>query len=132
MINHLLTVLGLVQKNLSNKEKLVMEIIIFKHICSELRRHYDQEIILSNKILINKEEMMTDVQIISRLVNDLLTEEEYSIEGIATYTGYPKDVIYELACGINRNPTFELANKVIELHFFAKRELYVTFLKKFM
>jgi hypothetical protein len=77
-----------------------------------------------------KEENMADGQMIGKLVNDLIVNDEYSIQGLATYTGYPEDVIHDLASGKNGNPSIELANKIIELHFFSRRELYLFFLKK--
>ena len=61
---------------------------------------------------------------IRNLVNDLLASDEYSIDGLATYTGYPEDVIYDIAAGMNTNPTLLLAIRIIELHIMFRRDLY--------
>jgi hypothetical protein len=67
---------------------------------------------------------------IRNLVNDLLSSNEYSIDGLATYTGYPEDVIYDIAAGMNNNPTLVSAIKIIELHIMCRQDLYIDIAKK--
>lgn len=67
---------------------------------------------------------------IRNLVNDLLSSNEYSIDGLATYTGYPEDVIFDIAAGMNNNPTLVLAIKIIELHILYRQDLYIDIAKR--
>ena len=68
--------------------------------------------------------------VIRGIVNDLLTNSDYSVQGLANYTGYPEDVIYDLAIGMNTNPTLNLSTKIVELHAIARRDFYSELIKK--
>jgi len=130
MINSLSNIMGLNKnKNSSIKERLILETIVFKHLCGELKKHFMNELDGCNKNLIKMEMDMADGVMIHKLVNDLLLNNDYSISGLACYTGYPEEVIYDLAAGINNNPTIALSNKIIELHFLSRRDLYISVLE---
>ena len=109
---------------LPRKEKLLLEAIFFAFLYQELATHYKNE---SNQ---TREVSMINDPVICNLVNDLLINNDYSIQGLADYTGYPEDVIYDLAAGMNTNPTILLSTKIIQLHAIARRDLYNTLLKK--
>ena len=109
---------------LPRKEKLLLEAIFFAFLYQELATHYKTE---SNQ---TREVSMINDPVICNLVNDLLINNDYSIQGLADYTGYPEDVIYDLAAGMNTNPTILLSTKIIQLHAIARRDLYNTLLKK--
>ncbi len=67
---------------------------------------------------------MLETNLIRFIINDILSTKEYDLSGIALYTDTPEDVIYDLACGCNINPTFLLSRKIIELHRMARPNLY--------
>lgn len=75
---------------------------------------------------------MLNTSVIRGLVNDLLSDNEYSLEGLAVYTGYPEDAIFDLIAGINTNPTIGLSTKIIELHAIARRDFYDGLVKKIL
>src|SRR3990167_933326 len=97
---------------MSKKEKLMLETILFKYLYQELATQYASNTQKEENDMINS-------FVIKNLTNELLTMEEYSLEGLATYTGFPEEVISDLARGINLHPTFALSTKIIELHVIA-------------
>ncbi|MBA3661117.1 MAG: hypothetical protein H0W64_05295 [Gammaproteobacteria bacterium] len=102
--------------NLSKKEILLLELVFFIYLYQELTVWCHEHGSVENS--------MISSLTISKLVNDLLINNEYSLEGLASYTGYPQDVIYDLAAGVNSEPTLVLSAKIIELHSIARREVY--------
>ena len=114
-------------EKISKQERILIEAIFFQQIYQELVQGF--EIKIKNT---QREDDMLDGNIINTLVNDLLDSEEYSVEGLASYTGCSEDVIYDLAAGINSNPTLTISTKIIELHFVARQELYNSLIKKIL
>src|SRR5690606_27055388 len=108
------------------------EMMLFKFICHALYTCDAVGLDLITRQQLQQEEPMVDGLMIRRLVNDLIINEEYSIAGLAHYTGFPEDVIYDLASGINNDPTISLAYKIIELHAQARQELYLSLLHGFV
>lgn len=104
----------------SEHEQILKNFLLFQ-LCSELQQIYCQ---------MNMENNMIATSFIRSLINDLITNQDYSLEGLATYTGYPQEVIFEISAGINKNPTINLALKIIELHAISRRELYNTLIQK--
>lgn len=112
--------------SLTKKEKLLLEIVFFKYLHEELQYSFSSTK-RKNK---RTEKSMLNGNVIRVLINDLLTSEEYSIEGLANYTGYSEDVIYDVAAGINDQPTLALSTKIIELHSVARQDIYNTLITK--
>lgn len=102
----------------SEKEKLLLEIIFFKYLYAQLKKTIES---IECK---QTEEAMLDGSVIRILINDLLISGEYSLQGLANYTDYSEDVLYDIAAGINNQPTLSLATKIIELHALARQEFY--------
>lgn len=125
MEDYLINLLGFKTKNTTKKEILILEIIIHFYIFQNLYNFFNEEL-----KEIDMEGRMFDGEIIRRLANDLISSDDYSLAGLAKYTGYPEEVIYELIVGLNHNPTIGLANKIIELHVMSRREQYMAFLKE--
>lgn len=109
---------------LSKNERVLLETILFVYLYQELIECYEAE---NNYKMENS---MISGPVIRGIVNDLLVNNEYSVQGIANYTGYPEDVIYELAAGMNTNPTLILSTKIVELHAIARRDFYSELIKK--
>lgn len=122
MISYLIDMLGLNKQNkFTGKEKLILEVILYQWVYKEIIKQCNIK---------DEGGYMIDGYIIRKLVNDLLIHREYSIEGLAHYTGFPEDVIYDISAGINNDPTITLSNKIIELHFLARRDFYSGLLEK--
>ena len=112
-------------KKYSVREKRILELLLYKYIYDEMHHR------LEENYFFKEEHEMVDGYLIRSLVNDLLINKDYSISGLACYTGIPEDVIYDISAGINNDPTITVSNKIIGLHFMARRELYVSFVKRF-
>jgi hypothetical protein len=59
-----------------------------------------------------------------------LSTGEYSLQGIAYYTGTHEDVMQELASGLNTKPLATVLQKIIELHKTVRHNLYYAIGKK--
>ena len=114
-------------RSFTKQEIIILEMVIHVNVCRELKEYFKPEFSMND--FKKMEDGMLEGSIIRRLVQDLLMNEDYSLSGLAAYTGFPEEVIYDLVSGINYNPTLTLANKIIKLHIVARRELYVSFLK---
>lgn len=115
---------GLDCDKLSKNERTLIEIIMINYVYQELVTYF--RAIYDNQM----EEFMLNGDVIRILVNDLVSSNEYSIQAIASYTGYPEDVIFDLAGGMNLNPTFALSTRIIELHALSRREFYNSLIKR--
>lgn len=111
-------------ETLSKKEKLLLETILFNLLYQELIESYQVDD--SNQ----KENEMINEPMIRLLINDLLSNNDYSLQGLASYSGFPEEVIYDLATGITSNPTLALSTKIIELHAIARKDFYCELIKK--
>lgn len=75
-------------------------------------------------------EMMLQENFIKTLVCDILATQEYTLAGIALYTHFPEEIIYELAVGQNKNPSFHLSMKIMQLHSMVRPGLYKELINK--
>ncbi len=112
--------------NLTQNEKTFLEMITFNYLYQQLLTTFQET--FGN----HREEFMIDGVLIQNLVNDLIASSDYSISALASYTGYPEDVIYDLASGMNLQPTLSLSTKIIELHALSRREFYSGLIRKIL
>lgn len=78
----------------------------------------------------DKEQKMIDENIMRLIINDIVTSNEYSLQGIACYTETPEDIIYEIASGANKSPSLQISQKIISLHRTVRSKLYDHLLKQ--
>ncbi|MBV9575162.1 MAG: hypothetical protein JO149_00905 [Gammaproteobacteria bacterium] len=104
-------------KKLSKNEKALLEMLLFVCLVKELLTYYNKEILMENNL-------------VTIIINDLLINNEYSIDALANYTNFPEEVIYDLAAEINTQPTLALSMRLVELHAIARRDLYSELVKK--
>lgn len=80
----------------------------------------------------NKEEVyrMIDNQFLKDMLFDILSSGNYTLEGIARYTGFHEDLISDIASGICPHPSIFLFQKLFELHLGSKHDLYKNIRKK--
>jgi hypothetical protein len=126
--------LQLNKHKLTSIEKILIETILLTRIYQELANIFTsrytcyQSLIKSN---LNQEEgTMNRVQFMQEVIKDILSTNEYSLQGIATYTQIPEDVLSDVAMGMNPNPTFEFSRKLFELHIMVRRNLYDGIMRK--
>lgn len=106
---------------LTKTEKKLLEIKLFTHFYYELSKIYYARYQDYQKLIKSTQgEPMFGIQFMKELINDILLTEKYSLSGIAHYTRIPEDVLYDIAAGINTNPTFDFSRKLFELHLTVK------------
>lgn len=104
-------------RRLSKNETRLFEASLLSSLCHELNSYF-------------KEKMMVDSDLIRLMINDILSSETYTLTGIANYTYFHEDIIYDIACGSNTNPSLTLSRKIIELHKNIRPELYRQIIEK--
>lgn len=112
---------------LTKEEKIFLEADLFTRIYEELKeiiRRQNWNYFQLTKLNKEKVNTMLETHFIRCIINDILSTEEYNLQGIAYYTGIPEDILYDVAAGFNLHPTLSLARKVIELHRLVRPDLY--------
>jgi hypothetical protein len=124
---------GISTTKFSHIENHFVEAILFDFICNELKKHFKAQYKIyfqTMKLTTEKEDETMDAMFIRCIINDMLNAKYYTLPGIAYYTRFPEDVIYEIAMGKNVNPSAILLRKLIELHRGMRPELYKEIIKK--
>ncbi|HSW94069.1 MAG TPA: hypothetical protein VLJ15_06940 [Gammaproteobacteria bacterium] len=119
----------------TREEKFIIEMELFTRICEVLGEEFKtgyQNYFRLLKCDAEMENAVMEANFLRCLINDILSTEEYTLSGIARYTQTPEDVVYELATGLNTNPSAIFLRKIIELHRFVRRELYSMIIEKIM
>jgi hypothetical protein len=118
---------------LSKTESLLLEtkliISIFNELLEIFRNQYKDYL---NLIKYCQEGSMFCMSLAQEMIKDILSTEEYSLQGIAIHTNIPEEVLLEIASGINKNPTFDSSKKLFELHIMVRRNLYDNIIEKIM
>jgi hypothetical protein len=125
--------MGMNLENLSKEEILLLEAELLLRIHKELIEFFKkghEEFFRSMKFTTEMEKNMLETNFINLIVRDILSTEEYTLDGIAYQTRIHEDVLRELASGLNTNPSAESLLKIIELHISIRKELYDSIKKK--
>src|SRR5438445_253063 len=112
---------------LSKKEIILLEAEFFARICEELResfRKQHKDYFRLMKFNTEKENIMLETNFVRLIINDILSTEEYNLNGIAHYTDTHEDVVQEIIDGRNNNPSATLLRRSIDLHRSVRRDLY--------
>lgn len=122
------------QRNLqlSQIEKFLLEIKLLTLIHRELSEFFKSQYCEYIQLIKSDQEPenMCNIKFMQETIKDILSTNEYSFPGIAAYTRIPEDVLYDVAAGINTNPTFEVSRRIFELHIEVRRDLYDGILRK--
>lgn len=111
----------------SREENLILEAELFAQLCIGLKNRFRvefNEYFTALKYNQETEDAVLEAHFLRCIINDILTTENYTISGIATYTQTPEDIIYEVATGQIINPSFMLTRKLIDLHRAVRPNLY--------
>ena len=73
-----------------------------------------------------------DSKIIQLLIHGIIETGEYTLEGIAYYTRIPFDVIYEAACGINKQFSITTWIRVVDLYIQVKPDVVQVIIDKLL
>lgn len=125
--------IGIHSKNFSKEEIKLLEAELFVKIHDELKEFFRKkykDFFYLMKFTEKKEDAMLEKNVTKLILNDILSTEEYTLQGIARYTDTHEDIIHELASGLNTRPLAVCFRKVIELHRSVRHELYQEIAKK--
>lgn len=109
------------------ESEIFIDNVLFIQLCDEFMRMMLEEhqryfrLIKLNK---NKESVMIEANFVRFVISDILQSEEYTLGGIAFYTNTPEEALYDVAAGININPSLSLTKRLVELHRSIKPALY--------
>jgi hypothetical protein len=124
---------GVSPAKLTKEENLILEIELFTRICEELKDVFKvkyKDYFRVIKCNAEMENAIMESMFVRCVINDILSSEEYTLDGIAYHTQTPEEVVYELAMGWNTSPSAMLLRKIVELHRSIRRELYDAMMKK--
>jgi hypothetical protein len=118
---------------LSKEEHLFLEADLFRRICEEVKQIFGKQLkeyfYLMN-FTIEMEGAMLEANFLRLVINDILSTEEYTLEGIARYTGIHEDVVLEVISGRNSTPSAILLQRALDLHRTVRSDLYREIIKK--
>jgi hypothetical protein len=117
----------------SELERIILEAELFSQICAELKENYRmqyRDYFRLMKFTIKMETEMLEANFTRLVIKDILQTREYTVEGLAQYTGIHEDVIHEVMCGRNTNPSAVLLQRAIDLHRMVRRDLYQAIIQK--
>jgi len=121
--------------NLSNKEIFLLEATIYVRIYYELIEFFkkqNENYFRFIKFTKEMEKNMLETNFLRLIINDILSTEEYALQGIAYYTKLPEDIIYEFASGINTKPSATSLLKILELHISIRKDFYKIIINKLL
>ena len=117
----------------SKEEQLFIEAELFIRICEEVSKLFEKQLKehfhLMNFIT-EKESEMLEANFLRLIINDILSTEEYTLEGIARYTCTHEDVVHEVISGRNTAPSVIFFQRALDLHRIVRRDLYREIIKK--
>lgn len=119
--------MGINPVKLSKAENFLLEAHLYIRICEELKEIFKQQhkdYFCFMKFTLEMENVMLEENFIRLIIEDILSTGEYTLQGIASYTGTHEDIVSELASGLNTKPLAIYLRKTIELHRSVRRELY--------
>lgn len=125
--------LNIDSKHLSKGEEILLETEIFRLVYAKLLHIFKVHFKPYFRIMKfdkDKEDKMIEENIMRLIVNDIVTSQEYNLEGIAYYTETPEDIIYEIATGSNTAPSLQVSQKIIALHRSIRSKLYDNIIKQ--
>lgn len=119
--------------NLSKPESFFVEatffLRIYENFFETLKTQYKDYLKLIKNEL-GMEDEMVEANFLKFLVNDILSTNDYTLEGIANFIRTPIDAVLDVASGINNNPSLMLATKLIKLHSHVRKDLYGELMKR--
>ena len=124
---------GINSSKFTKEENFFLEAEFFIRTCEELEKFFKEKYknyFLLMQFTTNKENEMLETYFIRLIIKDILSTEEYTLEGIARYTDTHEDVVEEVFTGRNMNPSAIFLRRLIELHRTTRRALYLAIMKK--
>ena len=124
---------GLNRVLFSKEEQVLAEAALTARLCEELKgyfRNQFREYFNLMNFNLERENKMLEESLVRLVIKDILSTEEYTLQGIAHYTNTHEDLVHDLIMGRNTNPSITVFRKLIELHRSLRSDLYHKILKK--
>lgn len=118
---------------LTKEENILLEADLLIRICEELKEYFrikHKEYFRLLNFTMEMENAMLERNFICLLIKDIISTEEYTLEGIANYVDTHEDILIEVMTGKNLDPSASLFRRSIELHRSVRCELYQMIVKK--
>lgn len=118
---------------LSREESIILEAELFRYICESLKglhREWHKDYFHLINFTQDEENLMLKTSFMRFIISDILSSDEYTLEGIARYTDTPEDIVQEIFTGLNTNPSAIFLLRIIELHRSVRPELYRELMNK--
>lgn len=118
---------------LSKQELFILEAELYIRIYEELKevfRKQHKDYFHLMKLTKEKECSMLEAGFVSSIIQDILSTQEYTLQGIAEYTDFHEDVVVDVIAGKNICPSSVFLKRIIELHRSVRSELYKEIMKK--
>lgn len=113
------------QKTLIKTERKFLKGILIsclhKFFCNLFYKNFQFD--LGKNFKLTTECYTMDEKIIQILIREIVETGEYTLEGIATYTGIPIDIIIDVACGSMSQFSITLWIRIIDLYMQVKPEI---------
>lgn len=117
----------------SKEEHLFLEAELLTRICAAMKERFGKQLREYFYLMNFTKEMenaMLEANFLRLVINDILSTEEYTLEGIARYTDTHEDVVHEVISGRNSTPSAILLQRALDLHRTVRSDLYREIMKK--
>lgn len=134
-IEPLKDLLKIIPKKMDPREQMLLEagLLVFIHqILIDHQKMKNKNYFKLLKLSTDMENKMLEENLLSFIINDIISTGEYTLEGIAYYIDTHEDILFEIASGFNQNPSTIIFKKIISLHQSVRKDLYEAITKKFI
>lgn len=115
-------------KILSKRELNLLENEILIYILREFRKIF--QIDACNAV--EWEAKVFETSVLRGMLCEILATGEYTLQGIAFYTGFHEDAIHDVASGLNSYPSIPLFYRLVELHRLVRKDRYESVRQKLL
>jgi hypothetical protein len=118
---------------LTRHQAALFEADLFTVICDEVKEYFRLQRLdyfRLTKTTNEQENEVMEKSLAMCVVNDILASEEYTALGIACYAHTSEDVVYDIASGLNCDPSSTIFRNIIKLHRSIRPQLYNDILRK--
>lgn len=110
-------------------ERKILKIFLLSHIYKML---HDSFLNVKQFHHHSTEYFTMDSRIIQLLIKNILDTEQYTLEGIANYTHFPFDIIYDAACGISNQFSIAFWVRIVDLYLKVKPDVYPVLINRLL
>lgn len=118
--------------NYTKSEKKLLKVFLItwlqKFFSNLYQKHFQFN--LEKNIELTMECYSMDRKIVETLLKEIVATGEYTLEGIATYTQIPLDIIVDAACGISNQLSVTPWTRIVDLYMQVKPDISKIFHEK--